>query len=128
MAKTKRFETGILPEGSGDFETGCHTSTGNDLCLYVQTTRDLYFRMERVFQQVLQAKKRWSGLSLFNPSFMIEKDAQSIYTDAVAMYAKDIGIHFKGEPGTYEDFYRWMLRGFDDFVIENEIQARGVVA
>ena len=55
-----RFNTDLLPQGEGEFnDTGCHTPEGNNLCLYVDTTRQLFDQKVLVFNTILEQKKRW---------------------------------------------------------------------
>ncbi len=118
----------MLPEGLGDFETGCHTAEGNDLALYVQTTRPLHEKRERIFAEVLDAKRRWTGMSEFNAALRLDNPGRQLYKTAVAAYRAEIGQDIGGSAVTQEDFLQWLAFEYDCYRIDAEVEERTRVA
>jgi hypothetical protein len=117
-----------LPEGLGDFETGCHTEGGNELALYVQTTRPLHEQRERMFSEILAAKRKWKGMSEFNVALRLDNPGRILYKDAVAAYKREIRRNIGESAVTQEDFLRWLAREYDYWRIDVEIEERDKVA
>jgi hypothetical protein len=117
-----------LPSGLGDFETGCHTEEGNELALYVQTTRSLHEARAKIFSETLAAKRKWTGLSEFNAALRLENPGQQLYKTAVASYKAEIGRDIGGSAVTREDFLRWLAFEYDCYRIDAEIEDRSKVA
>jgi hypothetical protein len=122
-----RFNTGILPQGDGEFsDTGCHTHEGNNLCLYVNTTQALYYEKERAFRDVLTQKRMWKGETEFSVPMRMQKYAEGLYDKAVEQYNREFrDDERKGEdalpicPGLFEDLLRWMCREFEGYEMES---------
>ena len=117
-----------LPPGSGDFETGCHTAEGNELALYVQTTRPLHEMRERIFSSTLEAKRKWTGMSEFNAALRLETPGKQLYKTAVGAYKAEIGVDLGGSAITQEDFLRWLAFEYDSWRIDVEVEERARVA
>lgn len=117
-----------LPPGPGDFETGCHTEEGNELALYVQTTRSLHEVRARIFAETLAAKRTWTGLSEFNAALRLENPGRHLYGTAVAAYRAEIGRDIGGSAVTREDFLRWLAFEYDCWRIDVEVEERARVA
>ena len=120
-----------LPEGLGEFETGCHTAHGNEVALFVQTTRELHERRRRAFAELLAAKRRWNGHSEFNVPLRLDRPGRQLFDDAVGEYnwkilrnksALDVGELER------QDFVAWLAREFDDYRIDVEIDERNRAA
>ena len=125
-----RKNTVTLPAGMGDFETGCHTAHGNEIALYVQTTRELYMRREQILADTLAGKKKWDGLSEFNVLLRLDRPGRQLFAEAVSWYNREIWKNKTSlDVGELErqDFVAWLAREFDGFVIEDEIDRKSVV-
>ena len=135
-------------KGIGEHETGCHTESANEIALYVQTTRDLYDRRERVFADLLKQKKSWKGMSEFNVLVRLDVVGRALFRDAVASYEDEIlnrGRKRRDEEGnrvpritftdgnlesvgglerTRQDFILWLAREFEGYIIDKGIEER----
>jgi hypothetical protein len=117
-----RFNTGLLPQGEGEFaDTGCHTPEGNNLCLHVNSTQELFKCKERAFAEVLGQKQRWHGATEFSVPMRMQKPAETIFDDALAKYKREMEVEMETCPEMFEDFLCWLCRDFEDWIIEKAL-------
>lgn len=120
-----RFNTGLLHQGDGEFnDTGCHTQEGNNLCLYVNTTKEFFDLKVIAFQNVQAQKKHWQGATEFSVPMRLQKPAEALFDASVKRYGLEMGEPIASCPEMFEDFLLWLCRDFDDYLIEQEIIAR----
>lgn len=121
------MDTANCLSGIGPHENGCHTDEGCELALYAQTTRSLHEHRQRIFDDILKAKRKWKGMSEFNALLQLDKRGRQLAHEAESMYAREIlrgKSYLKlGERGL-QDFVLWLAREFDDHVIDMEIKGR----
>ena len=120
-----------VPIEVGEYETGCHTHMGNDLALYVQTTRNLHERREKVFAEIMRQKQAWKGASEFNVLLRMDKPGRELFRTAVESYHREI-LEYQSSPdmsetvqlagggvaGVAEDFVGWLFREFANWSID----------
>ena len=123
----RRQDNVRLPTGLGEYETGCHTAHGNEIALYVQTTRELYEKREQMFGGVMAAKQKWAGRTEFNIPLRLDMPGRRLFTEAVCWYNREILRNRSSlDVGELErqDFVAWLAREFDGYRIDAEIQER----
>jgi len=116
-----------IPTGIGETETGCHTTNGNDIALYVQMTTGLHEKRERVFRELLAQRRRWKGPSKFSVLMRLEKPGVGLFDEAVASYEREVLNRGKPESQRLRmnvdgseagDFVAWLAREFEDWAAD----------
>lgn len=110
--------------GIGHHENGCHTDEGCELALFAQTTRELHEHRQRIFDDLLNAKKRWKGMSEFNVLLRLDGPGRALAHQAERMYACEMKSTIKLDERGLQDFVLWLARELDDYRIDKEIQGR----
>lgn len=136
-----RKEQALVPAGVGEFETGCHTAHGNEMALYVQTTRELHARREAIFKQVRAAKLKWAGGSEFNVLLRLDGPGRELFDAALTDYDWKVlrgksrldvsGTAHDGSGGIVNvkgDFIAWLYREYKDWTIDREVEERSRAA
>jgi hypothetical protein len=128
------------PVLEGGFETGCHTSAGNNLVLYIQTTQSLSDKLLGIMKQAYMyfTSKRGDRLlpkQVFNdiqyailntgvwvPTLIANytyNRVRSVYSLALDLYRAEIGDP-EVDKVTFTDVHNYFLRAFNRWLNDNK--------
>lgn len=135
QAKWKLALDLATPMCEGPFETTCHTAAGNDITLFIQTTRELHKHREWLFNAVWKRsrraypalKERIPGTVFAFPGFMALNDvcdwmgrgALHLYKESKKLYLQQVGEPLAEDHHTYDDYFNALFREFTQWLNEN---------